>query len=150
MRFNYWLIAAVATVLFTAGYFFFNPSYERSLEAKFYYMIGDYNEAHRLASEAFERNAYNRMASTIMAQSQTAMKFVDYIEESKRYMARITEIAAQEGVGDAERTRIKMMCEIMIDSYVRISATVVTDEALVNEATHYRDKFQKLYDEITK
>ena len=150
MRFNFWIIAITATVLFTAGYFLFNPSYERSLEAKFYYVVGDYHQSYRLASEAFELNAYNRMASTIMTQSQTAMKFVDYIKEAKSYMAKISKTAQSEGVSDAERARIKMMCEIMIESYEKISATVVTDKALVEEATMYRDKFKKLHHEIAK
>lgn len=150
MRFNFWVVVMVLTVIFTAGYFLLNPSYERSLEAKVYYVMGEYHQAHRLASEAFELNPYNRMASTIMTQSQTAMKFVDYIEEAKLYMGKITDIAKGDGVSDAQRARIRLMCEIMIESFEKISATVVTDKELVQEATNYRDKFKKLHDEITQ
>ncbi|MEA1919427.1 MAG: hypothetical protein U9N52_06255 [Campylobacterota bacterium] len=150
MRFNnYWLNGTIITILFTVGYFFLNPSYERSLEAKFHYAMGDYKEAQALATEAFEMNAYNRMASTIMTQSQTAMKFVNYIEQSKRYMAQISQIASGDGVSDAQRAKVKMMCEIMMASHLKIAATVLTDKDLVEEANSYNQKFEKLHDEIT-
>lgn len=54
----------------------FNPSYQKSLEARFYYTIGDYNKAYNLAKEAFEQDLYNRMASAVMIQPQTALKTV--------------------------------------------------------------------------
>lgn len=149
MRFNnYWLNGAIVTMLFTIGYFYFNPSYERSLEAKFYYTLGDYKQAQELATQAFDMNPYNRMASTVMTQSQTAMKFVNYIQESKKYMDEIAKIASSDGVSDAQRVKVKIMCEIMIASYVKIAPTVLTDKDLVKEAQEYRDKFQKLHDEI--
>ncbi|MEA3522461.1 MAG: hypothetical protein U9R50_05765 [Campylobacterota bacterium] len=146
---NYWLIATIATSVFTIAYFSFNPSYERSLEAKFHYMLGDYKQAQELATEAFEMNKYNRMASTIMTQSQTAMKFVNYIDEAKKYMSEIAVIASADGVSDAQRAKVKMICEIMIESHVKVTATVLTDKALVEEAKSYKEKFEKLHDEIT-
>jgi tetratricopeptide (TPR) repeat protein len=150
MRFNnYWLNATIVTILFTIGYFFLNPSYERSLEAKFYYTLGDYRQAQELATQAFEMNPYNRMASTVMTQSQTAMKFVNYIQESKKYMKEIAQIAGGNGVSDAQRAKVKMMCEIMIASHVKIAPTVLTDQDLIKEAQEYHDKFKKLHDEIT-
>ncbi len=150
MRFNnFWVIATVATLIFTVAYFFLNPSYERSLEAKFYYTMGDYKQAQELATEAFEMDVYNRMASTIMTQSQTAMKFVNYINESKKYMSQIAEIASANGVSDAQRAKVKIICEIMIESHVKVTATVLTDKALVEEAQSYKEKFEKLHDEIT-
>ena len=149
MRLNNWLIGVILTIIFTIAYFFLNPSYERSLEAKFYYTIGDYKEAQSLATEAFDMNPYNRMASTVMTQSQTAMKFVNYIDESKKYMAEIAKIASGNGVSSSDRAKVKMICEIMIASHIKITATVLTDKSLVEEAQNYRDKFQKLHDEIT-
>jgi len=149
MRFNYWIVLSVVTLFFTAAYFFLNPSYELSLEAKFHYAMGDYKLAQQKATKAFEMNKYNRMASTVMTQSQTAMKFVKYIDESKKYMREIAEIASGEGVTDAERAKVKMMCEIMIESYKKIAPTVLTDEDLIKEAADYNLKFKKLYDEIT-
>jgi len=150
MRWNNWYLFTAGVVVLTIGYFLFNPSYERSLEAKFYYTLGEYRQAEILATEAFELNPYNRMASTIMTQSQTAMKFVNYIEESKKYMQQISAIANGEGVSSAERSKVKLICEVMIDSYAKISATVVTDTALVEEAASYHEKFKKLHEKIAK
>ncbi len=149
MKLNNWLLVSIATIVFSISYIFLNPSYERSLEAKFYYTLGDYAQAQSLAVEAFKMDKYNRMASTIMTQSQTAMQFVKYIDESKKYMTQIAKIASTNGVSDANRAKVKMICEIMIASYVKLTATVLTDKNLVQEAKDYRDKFQKLYDEIT-
>lgn len=148
MQLNNWLIGTITALLFTVAYFFLNPSYERSLEARFYYTIGNYKKAQTLATEAFDMNKYNKMAFTIMTQAQTAMKFVNYIDESKKYMAQIAQIASSNGVSDAQRAKVKMICEIMIESYVKVTATVLTDKALIKEAQEYRDKFQKLHDEI--
>jgi len=150
MRFNnFWVLGSLATLVFTVAYFFLNPSYERSLEAKFHYAMGDYKQAQELATEAFEMNAYNRMASTIMTQSQTAMKFVNYIEESKKYMSEIAQIASGDGVSRGDRAKVKMICEIMIETHMKIAATVLTDKNLVKEAKEYNDKFKKLHDDIT-
>jgi len=150
MRFNnFWVLATLLTLIFTIAYFFLNPSYERSLEAKFHYAMGDYKQAQELATQAFEMNSYNRMASTIMTQSQTAMKFVNYIEEAKKYMSKITQIASGNGVSRAERAKVKIMCEIMIASHIKIAATVLTDKDLIKEAKEYNDKFKKLHDDIT-
>ncbi len=149
MRFNnIWLIASFVTLIFTVAYFFLNPSYERSLEARFHYAMGDYKQAQELATEAFKMNAYNRMASTVMTQSQTAMKFVNYIQESKKYMSEIAQIASGDGVSRADRAKVKMICEIMIASYIKIAATVLTDKDLIEEAKEYNDKFKKLHDDI--
>ena len=150
MRFNnLWLLGSLVALVFTVGYFFLNPSYERSLEARFHYAMGDYRQAQALATEAFEMNAYNRMASTVMTQSQTAMKFVNYIEEAKEYMSKITQIASGDGVSRADRAKVKMMCEIMMESYIKIAATVLTDKELIEEAKEYNNKFKKLHDDIT-
>ncbi|MBN2896071.1 MAG: hypothetical protein JXK05_09310 [Campylobacterales bacterium] len=149
MRFNSWVFIA-GVVALSLGYFLFNPSYERSLEAKFYYTIGSYAEAERLAKEAFALNPYNRMASTVMVQSQTALRFVRYIEESKRYLDEISKIAASSPIGDAQRAKVRMMCEIMMAQFEKISATVVTDRSLVDEASAYHEKFRLLHDKVAQ
>ena len=139
-----------------ALYFAFNPSYERSLQAKFYYTLGDYKQAHALAKEAFALDSYNRMAATVMTQSQTALKFVDYIAQAKAYSADIASIAAAERIGEAEKARIKLMCEVMMESFVKISPiardgrSVVIDRALIDEARGYYEQFAALHEKVTK
>jgi len=150
MRFStLWLGVSAFLMVSMVLYFMFNPSYERSLEAKFYFTMGDYPKAQTLATEAFEMNAYNRMAATVMTQSQVAMKFVNYNKQAKAYMKRISTLAKEAVISDADRAKIRTMCRIMIDEYVKISPSVVIDEALVEESKHYYEKFVALYEKVT-
>jgi len=131
-------------------YFLVNPSYERSLEAKFYYETGNYKKAYELANEAFSMDVYNRMASTIMAQSKTSMKYQKYIDQAKEYIKEINKIASQDTISDADRAKIKMMSEIMVDSYVKLAPSVITDKALVQEAEKYYKNFEQILEKVTR
>jgi len=144
------LFASLFFLFAMFGYFLMNPSYEKSLEAKYYYETGNYQEAYRLANEAFSMDIYNRMASTIMAQSKTSMKYKKYIDEAKRYMQEIDAMAAQKSISDAQRAKIKMMCEIMIDSYKKLAPSVITDEDIVKEAATYYKNFEQLLEQVTR
>ncbi len=149
MRFSSpWIIISVLLIASMALYFFFNPSYQQSLQAKYHFAVGEYKEAQELATEAFKRDRYNRMAATIMTQSQVAMKFVDYNKQAKDYMARISKLAQGDSISEADRAKIRTMCVIMIDEYVKISPSVVIDENLVDESKQYYEKFLKLYEKV--
>jgi hypothetical protein len=144
------LLASLFFLFAMFAYFLTNPSYEKSLEAKYYYETGNYKEAYSLASEAFSMDIYNRMASTIMAQSKTSMKYKKYIDEAKKYMDNISLIAAQKSISDADRAKIKMICEIMIDSYKKLSPSVITDETIVKEAAKYYQHFEQLLEQVNR
>jgi len=131
-------------------YFLINPSYQRSIEAKYYYEIGDYKEAYSLAQEAFSMDVYNRMAATIMAQSTTSLKYVAYIDQAKTYFTQINEMANQDNISDADRARMRLMSEIMVDSYVKLAPSIITDEKLVSKAAKYHNDFEKLFEKVTK
>jgi len=138
-------------LIFTMGiYFLVNPSYTKSIEAKYYYEMGEYDEAYSLASEAFGMDVYNRMAATIMAQSKTSLKYVKYIKQAKAYLKEINEIATHETISDADKARIKIMSEIVVDSYKKLAPSVITDKALVKEAAKYHSEFEKLLEKVTK
>ncbi|PHQ55384.1 MAG: hypothetical protein COA30_06970 [Sulfurimonas sp.] len=141
---------ALGLVLFMAMYFLLNPSYEKSIEAKYYYEIGEYEEAYSLANEAFSMDVYNRMASTIMAQSKTSLKYVAYIKQAKEYLLQINEIAKHDSISNAERARMKLMSEIMLGSYVKLAPSIITDSDLVKEAKKYHDDFELLLEKVTK
>jgi tetratricopeptide (TPR) repeat protein len=151
-----WLILPLLLVTASLFYFAFNPSYERSFQAKFYYALGDYPTAHTMAKEAFELDPYNRMAATVMTQSQTALKFVDYIDQAKKYSEEIALIAASESISAADRAKMKLMCEVMMESFVKISPIardgrkIVLDKALLDEARHYYEQFVALHEKITQ
>jgi len=127
-----------------------NPSYEKSLKAKFYYETGEYKEALSLAKEAFSQDLYNRMASTIMAQSLISLKYVSYNEDAKKYMQTINDIAIKDNITDADKAKIRTICEIMIKSYVKLSPSVITDSDLVKQAAKYNKDFEKLLEKVTK
>jgi len=126
----------------------FNPSYQKSLEARFYYTIGDYDKAYGFAKEAFEIDQYNRMASTIMTQSQTALKFVRYNSDAKRYTKQIKQMVEDGNLSTENRAKIRMMSKVMIDSYINIAPTVMTDQALLDESQKYYEGFKNLHDEM--
>ncbi len=139
---------AIGTLLIMALYFLINPSYERSLAAKYYYEIGEYKEAYSLAKEAFSMDVYNRMASTVMVQSQNSLRYVKYNDMAKKYMQDIDEIALHKDISDADKAKIRLICGIMIDSYIKLAPSVITDKDLVTESADYHQKFEKLLEKV--
>lgn len=138
-------------LLFVMGiYFIVNPSYEKSLRAKYYYETGEYKEAYALAKEAFSLDLYNRMAATIMTQSQTSLKYISYIEDAKKYMKIIDEIALHESISDADKAKIRMICQIMLSAYIKLAPSVITDDEIVNQAAEYHKKFEKLLEKVNR
>jgi hypothetical protein len=141
---------SLSVLVFMGLYFLINPSYKKSIEAKYYYETGEYKEAYVLANEAFAIDVYNRMASTIMAQSKTSLKYVDYINDAKKYMSEINKIAKHDILSDADKAKMRLMCQIMIDSYIKLAPSVITDHNLVEEATSYYKNFEQLLEKVTK
>jgi tetratricopeptide (TPR) repeat protein len=141
---------ALVLLLIMGAYFVVNPSYEKSIKAKYYYEIGNYSEALSLSKEAFSIDIYNRMASTIMAQSLTSLKYTSYIDDAKKYMLEINEIAGHEFISDADKAKIKLICEIMLGDYVKLAPSVVTDKELVKDAADYYKKFEELLEKVNK
>jgi len=131
-------------------YFLVNPSYQKSIEAKYYFEIGEYKEAYSLANEAFSMDVYNRMASTIMAQSTTSLKYVKYITQAKQFLSQINQIATHESISTSDRARMKIMSEIMINSYVKLAPSIITDKELVQKAKKYHDNFEQLLEKVTQ
>ncbi|MBU1928037.1 hypothetical protein KKG77_03460 [bacterium] len=143
-------LVALSLVSVMGLYVLVNPSYQKSIQAKYFYETGNYKEALTLAKEAFSIDVYNRMASTVMAQSITALKYVSYIDMGKKYMEEINLIAAHENISDADKAKIRVMCEIMNAEYVKLAPSVITDEALVKETAEYNQKFEKLLEKVTR
>jgi len=141
----------VAFVVIVAIYTFgFTESYKTSLKAKLKYLEGDYKEAKKLAREAFDKDPYNRMAIGVLAQSKISVEFVDYIEDAKKYIAKIEELTKKENFSKRDKIRIKTMCEVMIESYKKLNSTVMTDKKLKEEARRYYEKFKSIYERFFK
>jgi tRNA U34 5-carboxymethylaminomethyl modifying enzyme MnmG/GidA len=143
-------LTALSLVAIMWIYFLINPSYKISLEAKYHYEIGEYSQAYVLAKEAFGLNVYNRMAATIMAQSKISMKYEEYIKSAKKYMLDINEIATHESISDADRAKIRTICEIMISSYTKLAPSVITDKELVTQVSTYYKEFENLLEKVDK
>ena len=143
-------VIAISLLLIMGGYFLVNPSYQKSIQAKYYFEMGEYNEAYTLANEAFSLDVYNRMASTVMAQSKTSLRYVKYIDMAKGYMVKINKIAKHESITDADKAKIRLMCQIVIDSYVKLAPSVITDTELVKEAASYNKNFEQLLEKVNK
>jgi len=141
---------AFSLILVMGIYFLINPSYQRSIEAKYYYETGDYKEAYTLAQEAFSLDVYNRMASTIMAQSKTSLKYVEYIQEAELYMSQVNEIAQKDLITKADRAKMRIMSEIIVKSYVKLAPSVITDTELVKEAAKQHKNFEILLEKVTR
>lgn len=137
-------ITAISILLGMGIYFLTNPSYEKSLEAKYYYEIADFEEAYKLSKEAFTINPYNKMAATIMVQSQYSLKYVHYINDAKDYIHQIENIV-QDGISIQDRAKIRIISEIMIDRYKKLAPSVVIDQDLIKQTKEYYEKFQNLF-----
>jgi len=140
----------LVVVLFSSLYIVFNPSYQKSIQAKYYFEVGEYKEALTLANEAFSLDLYNRMASTIKAQSIIALKYKAYNNDAKKYMATINEMAKEDVISDADRAKIRLICQVMISSYKKLAPSIITDESLVNESAKYYNNFEKLLDKVNR
>jgi hypothetical protein len=144
------MLVALSLISVMGIYFLINPSYQKSIQAKYFFETGNYKEALVLAKEAFAIDVYNRMASTIMAQSVTALKYASYIEMGKKYMAQINSIATHENISDADKAKMRIMCEVMIAEYIKLAPSVITDEELVQETADYHQKFEQLLEKVTR
>ena len=148
-RYRSWALLTLALLLGMGAYFAFNPSYQLSLEAKFHYSMSDYEKAYDLSSEAYEMEPYNRMARSVMVQSQYALRYVHYNQEADEYFEKIRVYADQDKISKADQVRIKMMCDIMIDKHNKMQPTILIDKDLVKEARENYKKFKKLKDDLT-
>lgn len=139
-----------AGVLLVGSFYYItlNSSYKNSIQARVYYFLGNYESAYALAEKAYASDHYNKMAFSVMVQSKISKKFTSYIEEGNAYLKKIDEISSKENFSEADRIRIKMMCEIMIGSYDELVPTVLTDKVLVENSQKMQKKFKQLFEEL--
>ena len=145
-----YLLLALALLGAMAIFAWTNPSYEKAFEAKWYYLTGDYDTALKLAEAAYEEDPYNRMALTTLNRAKIAKIYADYIHEGENYFQTIEAIARHKPIDEADRIRIKMMCEVMLGRYAALPDTPLVDPALKKEAHTIYRKFKELYDSLFK
>jgi len=142
------LIASSAFLLLSGFYFFTDSSYQDSFEARFYYLIGNYKKAYDFAKKSYEKDPYNKMAFTVLMQSKIATQYVNFIKTSNEYLSRIDNISSKKIYSSADKVRIKLMCEISLGNYKKLSPTKLTNIELIKDAKKLNDKFEQLYKEL--
>ncbi|MBN2782413.1 MAG: hypothetical protein JXQ66_04160, partial [Campylobacterales bacterium] len=88
--------------------------------------------------------------ATVMAQSKISMKYEAYIKDAKKYMQEINEIATHEEISEADKAKMRTICEIMVSSYIKLAPSVITDKALVDEVRDYYKEFESLREKVAK
>jgi len=143
------LILFVTVLLGGSVYYFAtNSSYQNSIQARVYYFLGNYHDAYELAKKALEENNYNKMANTVMTQSKIAKEYEAYIEQGNDFLQKIDKMSSKKDFTKADRTRIKMMCEIMIESHKNLAPSTLTKKSLIKSSKKMQEKFVKLYEEL--
>lgn len=131
-------------------YYFFNTSYRLSLEAKAYYEFKEYSKAKKLAEQAYKLNKYNTMAFTVLTQSKIAETWQNFIKESNEYLFNIESISNKEVITEADKTKIKMMLEIIIGEFNNLPKSKLLDEDLKQKAKKNYMEAINLYNGIFK
>jgi len=143
--FNTVLVAVILAAIFFFG---FTDSYKTSIKAKVKYISGDYKEARELAKDAFDQDPYNRMAISVLAQSKISAEFVDYIKDGEKYLDKIKVLTKKDDFSNADKTKIKMMCEVMLGRYDKLSSTVMTDSDLKKVSKEKYQQFKSIHEEL--
>ncbi len=139
---------AVCILGFGGFYFIVNPSYQKSFQARFEYFLGDYEKAFNYSDEALKLDRYNKMAFSIFVKSSVALKYKKYIKDGLDYLSKMETISQKKIITKSDKSRIKFMCEIMIESYKNLQSSKLTDEELKLSAQDINEKFLKIYSEL--
>ena len=141
------IIGALLAAIFVS-FVTLSPSYKNALGAKFYYEMGDYETAYKLSKSAYHKDIYNKLAHTVMVQSEISQKYALYIAHSNGYLENIQKISKSGKVSKVNLDKIRMMCDIAVSDYAELKPSNLTDSDLQEEAKRIRDKFLTLQKEL--
>ncbi|WP_122871008.1 hypothetical protein [Campylobacter showae] len=141
------IIGALLAAIFVS-FVTLSPSYKNALGAKFYYEMGDYETAYKLSKSAYHKDIYNKLAHTVMVQSEISQKYALYIARSNGYLENIQKISKSGKVSKVNLDKIRMMCDIAVSDYAELKPSNLTDLGLQEEAKQIRDKFLTLQKEL--
>jgi hypothetical protein len=141
------IIGALLAAIFVS-FVTLSPSYKNALGAKFYYEMGDYETAYKLSKSAYHRDIYNKLAHTVMVQSEISQKYALYIARSNNYLENIQKISKSGKVSKVNLDKIRMMCDIAVSDYAELKPSNLTDSDLQEEAKRIKDKFLTLQKEL--
>jgi tetratricopeptide (TPR) repeat protein len=140
MKFHYVIIALVLSGI---AYFYFNPSYKLSMEAKLLYSMEEYEEAKEAAEKAIELDKYNNMAFFVKNRSTLTLETIEFNREAQKYKEEIVEMLKREkgAFSKADRARAKIMSEIVVAEYEKLSLNLVDNLEVKSEAEEYYKTF---------
>nr|WP_314089019.1 hypothetical protein [uncultured Campylobacter sp.] len=141
------IIGALLAAIFVS-FVTLSPSYKNALGAKFYYEMGDYETAYKLSKSAYHKDIYNKLAHTVMVQSEISQKYALYIARSNSYLENIQKISKSGKVSKVNLDKIRMMCDIAVSDYAELKPSNLTDSDLQEEAKRIKDKFLTLQKEL--
>ena len=141
------IIGALLAAIFVS-FVTLSPSYKNALGAKFYYEMGDYETAYKLSKSAYHKDIYNKLAHTVMVQSEISQKYALYIARSNNYLENIQKISKSGKVSKVNLDKIRMMCDIAVSDYAELKPSNLTDSDLQEEAKRIKDKFLTLQKEL--
>ena len=141
------IIGALLAAIFVS-FVTLSPSYKNALGAKFYYEMGDYETAYKLSKSAYHKDIYNKLAHTVMVQSEISQKYDLYIARSNGYLENIQKISKSGKVSKVNLDKIRMMCDIAVSDYAELKPSNLTDSDLQEEAKRIKDKFLTLQKEL--
>ena len=141
------IIGALLAAIFVS-FVTLSPSYKNALGAKFYYEMGDYETAYKLSKSAYHKDIYNKLAHTVMVQSEISQQYALYIARSNGYLENIQKISKSGKVSKVNLDKIRMMCDIAVSDYAELKPSNLTDSDLQEEAKRIRDKFLTLQKEL--
>ena len=141
------IIGALLAAIFVS-FVTLSPSYKNALGAKFYYEMGDYETAYKLSKSAYHKDIYNKLAHTVMVQSEISQKYALYIARSNGYLENIQKISKSGKISKANLDKIRMMCDIAVSDYKELKPSNLIDADLQEEAMRIRDKFLTLQTEL--
>ncbi len=118
------------------------------MEAKYFFEMGNYEKAYRLASEAYNLNPYNRMAFTIKTQSKISIKWQHFINDANTYFKKIEKIADKKTITKKDKLRVKIMLEILNEEYKTLTPSILLPKNLKQKAKEKYIKAKKLYEQL--
>ncbi len=142
------VLLLIVVAFFIVYFFLFNDSYKKSLQARVYFGLGEYDKAFVLSKEAYLSDPYNRMALTILNASKISLKYEQYIKEAKKYIKKIEKISSKKSIDSSQLAKIKLICEVMIAQFEKLKPIVISDGDLVETAAKEYKKFKKIYEEL--
>jgi len=148
ISFILFIIAVVLSIYF---YYILNDSYMISKEAKAYYEKGEFKESYELAKRAYKLDNYNRQAFTLMVHSKESMRWVKFINESRKFLEYMQKIADKDEIKNDELARIKMMSEITMQKYKKLNQkNRLIDDSLKIKATKFYKEIKEVYEKLFK